>query len=140
MTGYALGGLVALHAAALSDEVDAVAAFGAFTPYRSNGGFLGNARLYDLHAVLPRLGLFQKNEASIPYDFDELLSELVAPRPTLLVTPGEDRNADVSAVDACISTAAQAWSAGALTRVSPDGPTTFGNNETALLVDWVGAL
>ena len=101
-----------------------------------DGGFAGNARLFDLHALVPRLGLFQEDPSKIPYDFDELLAE-IAPRPTLLVTPSRDRNADPEAVAACVSAASAAWPPGALATAAPDGPTTFGANETALLVEWV---
>eukprot|EP00658_Telonema_sp_P-2_P074888 TRINITY_DN6420_c0_g2_i2.p1 TRINITY_DN6420_c0_g2~~TRINITY_DN6420_c0_g2_i2.p1 ORF type:complete len:252 (-),score=48.89 TRINITY_DN6420_c0_g2_i2:155-910(-) len=76
MAGYALGGNVALHAAALDSRVAAVASFAGFTPMRSDTvdkPTLGIRRLYDLHALLPRLGLFRDDPSRIPYDFHEIL-------------------------------------------------------------------
>ena len=56
---------------------------------RATGGL---RRLFELHALLPRLGLFAARPAEGPYDYDELLAAL-APRPTLLHTPTQDRDA-----------------------------------------------
>ena len=92
---YSLGGNVALHAAALDGRVAGVAAFAAFTPFRTDSNdrpTLGLRRLYDLHAVLPRLGFFAGNESAVPYDYDELVGS-VAPKPVLLHTPQDDRDA-----------------------------------------------
>lgn len=86
MAGYSLGGNVALHTASLDDRVTHVAAFAAFTPFRTDSNdrpTLGLRRLYDLHALLPRLGLFADQPSAVPYDYDELLASL-APRPLLL--------------------------------------------------------
>ena len=69
---------------------------------RATGGL---RRLFELHALLPRLGLFAGRPAEVPYDYDELLAAL-APRPTLLHTPTQDRDAshaDVSALPWFIS-------------------------------------
>ena len=57
---------------------------------RATGGL---RRLFELHALLPRLGLFGARPAEVPYDYDELLGAL-APRPTLLHTPTQDRDAN----------------------------------------------
>ena len=57
---------------------------------RATGGL---RRLFELHALLPRLGLFRARPAEVPYDYDELLGAL-APRPTLLHTPTQDRDAN----------------------------------------------
>lgn len=64
VVGYSLGGNVALHTAALDSRIAAVASFAGFTPFRndtndrSTGGI---KRLYDLHALIPKLGLFAEN-------------------------------------------------------------------------------
>ena len=57
----------------------------------------GNWRLWGLHALQPRLGLFQGNEKNIPYDYDAVF-ELIMPRPLLLVTPKRNRFADQGAI------------------------------------------
>lgn len=95
VAGFSLGGTVALHAAALDDRIAGLATFAGFTPFRTDsldrptGGL---ARLFDLHALLPRMGYFRDNPAQVPYDYDELISS-IAPRPILLYTPQSDRDA-----------------------------------------------
>ena len=84
LAGYSLGGNVALHAAATAppSAFAAVAAFAAFTPYRTDTNDRptgGLRRLYEMHALLPRLGLFAADPREVPYDYDELLTSL-APR------------------------------------------------------------
>ena len=94
LAGYSLGGNVALHAAALDNRVTAVASFAGFTPFKTdwnNKTTGGIKRLYSFHALIPRLGIFKDKYDEIPYDYDELLSSLIAPRPILLHTPMEDR-------------------------------------------------
>jgi len=59
-----------------------VASFAGFTPFRTDSndrGTLGIRRLYDFHALLPRLGLFQNKLNEILYDYDEVIESL-APR------------------------------------------------------------
>ena len=95
VAGFALGGTVALHTAALDLEkrIAGVASFSGFTPMRTDtpgkptGGI---RRLFEMHALIPRLGLFQGDQSAIPYDYDDLL-KAIAPRPTLLYTPQSDR-------------------------------------------------
>eukprot|EP00939_MAST-03C_sp_MAST-3C-sp1_P002329 g2329.t1 len=98
LAGYSLGGSVALHAAALDNRVDRVAAFAAFTPMRTDTNdrpTLGIKRLYDLHALIPRLGLYREDPSQVPYDYDEIL-EALAPRRVLLFAPEQDRDATFS--------------------------------------------
>ncbi len=118
VAGFALGGTVALHAAALDNRIKAVASFAGFTPMRTDTSDRptgGIRRLYEMHALLPRLGLFDNGEmhnnvmASLPYDYEEVLSKAVAPRPTLLYTPQSDRDATWSDVSACVNASKIAW-------------------------------
>jgi hypothetical protein len=118
VAGFALGGTVALHAAALDSRIKAVASFAGFTPMRTDTADKptgGIRRLYEMHALLPRLGLFDNGEthnnvmASLPYDYEEVLSKAVAPRPTLLYTPQSDRDATWSDVSACVNASKAAW-------------------------------
>ena len=63
--GYSLGGMVALYATALDQRIDAVASFSGFTPLRTDNDSKstgGNRRLWEWHALQPRLGFFQGRE------------------------------------------------------------------------------
>jgi hypothetical protein len=95
-------------------------------------------RLYDLHALIPRLGLFAQRLGDIPYDYDELLGQ-IAPRPTLLYTPRGDRDATFSDVEACVNASAAAWPKGGLTRAAPDAISKMESDEARALRAWVKA-
>ena len=56
-----------------------------------------NRRLWELHALAPRLGLYDGREDELPLDYDDVL-QLLARRPCLLVTPKRDRFANHDAV------------------------------------------
>merc|ERR1711865_958090 len=92
----------------------------------SNSSTGGLARLFDLHALVPRLGLFEGREYDVPYDYDEML-ESVAPRPVLLYTPQKDRDATYVDVLACVQRASLAWqksgASDAFTHKAPDDAT-----------------
>jgi hypothetical protein len=139
LAGYSLGGNVALHAAALDPRVAGVAAISAFTPFRSDNitkATGGLRRLYEIHGVLPRLGLFLQ-ETSVPYDYDELIAAL-APRPVLLVSAELDRDATLSDVVACVSAARRAWTNPTLlNHTVTSGGTRMGEYEASLLASWV---
>jgi dienelactone hydrolase len=93
--GYTLGGMVALHTAALDPRVKSVVSVAGFTPYRTDvaaRGTGGLGRFSVERPVAPRLGLFAGKEAQVPYDYDQLLAT-VAPRPVLVVQPSMDRDA-----------------------------------------------
>ena len=145
VAGFSLGGAVALHAAALDARVAAVAAFAAFTPWRTDeeGRPTGGARrLFEMHAQLPRLGLFQDDLAAVPYEYDELIAAL-APRPTLLYTPQHDRDATYADVAACTATAAKAWSGAAasnLTVQAPDDNSRMELVQAKALTDWLAQI
>ena len=102
--GYALGGMVGLHVAALDTRVAGVASFSGFTPFRSDTADKptgGLRRLSELHALIPRIGLFVDEPSLVPYDYDELLRALGS-RPVLLYTAVGDRDATFTEVQACI--------------------------------------
>ena len=76
VAGFALGGTVALHGAALDERIKGVASFAGFTPMRTDTADKptgGIRRLYEMHALMPRLGLFRERQAAIPYDYGDLL-------------------------------------------------------------------
>ena len=134
VAGYGLGATVALHAAALDQGglFAGVAAFSGWTPLRHDVAgprSVGLRRLSEVHALMPRLGLFVGKESTVPYDYCEDVLPLVAGetgRPTLLVTPLRDREANVAEVQACVAQARLAWSAAGapdnLVSLSPDQP------------------
>jgi hypothetical protein len=99
--------------------------------------------LYEMHALLPRLGLFAADPTAVPYDYGELL-EAIAPRPTLLYTPTGDRDATFLDVRTCIEGAAKAWSkvgaADKLVHQSPEAITKMEGTETKAAVDWLKSL
>ena len=133
--GYSLGGNVALHTAAMDDRVAGAASISGFTPYRTDTNDRptgGIRRLYDLHALVPRLGLFQDDPSQVPYDYDEVL-RAVAPRPTLVYAPTGDRDATFADVDACVKAAMHAN----LTHLAPtDDRTRMEGAQTKAAVAW----
>ena len=146
MAGFALGGTVALHAAALDTRISAVASFAGFTPFRTDTADKptgGIQRLYEMHALLPRLGLFDTAalRPQIPYDYDELLKVGIAPRPTLLYTPQGDRDATFEDVSACVKGAQASWpDEQLLTWHSPATISKMEHAEAAALVAWLRGL
>ena len=140
--GYSMGGMVGLYSAALDKRITGVASFSGFTPLRTDTDTKptgGIRRLYQWHALQPKLGLFQGHEQDIPYDFDHLLA-MIAPRPCLIVSPKRDRKADFAEVFACMKRAAGAWKAKgteyALTHHMPDDVNRFQAEQQALFIDW----
>ena len=72
VAGYAVGGLVALHAAALDARISAVASLAGFTPMRTDNASRptgGLRRLAEMHALAPRLGLYIGREDQLPYEY-----------------------------------------------------------------------
>jgi dipeptidyl aminopeptidase/acylaminoacyl peptidase len=142
--GFSVGGLVGLYAAALDERLAGVASFGGFTPMRtdtaaSTGGL---RRLWQWHALAPRLGLFDGSESEIPFDYQDVLA-LVAPRPCLVYAAQRDRELDPAAVSECVDRARKAWSSrgasGALEFHSPDDIGRFQRSQHELLLRWLRA-
>ena len=142
MAGHALGGAVALHAAALDERVAAVASVAGFSPWRTDTADRptgGLRRWSEMHALAPRLGLFVGNESAVPYDFNDLL-RAVAPRPTLLFTPQRDRDANFEDVTACVREVRVAWeqhgAAAALSNPQPDDYNRLSPQAAEALLSW----
>lgn len=105
--GYAMGGDVALYAAALDPDIKGVISIAGFTPMRSNTmntGTGGLARNSKFHNLIPRLGLFVGNEGQVPYDYDELIAA-IAPRPVMVVSPTFARDANPADVRTAVEAA-----------------------------------
>ncbi len=144
--GYSLGGMVGLYSAALDDRIKSVASFSGFTPMRtdtSDKSTGGIERLWDWHALQPMLGLFDGQEGQIPYDYEDVLA-LVAPRPTLIYSPLNDRDADYDEVTACVNTARTFWQqAGAgdlLTQMSPNDINRFQSAQQQAYINWLSGI
>ena len=89
-----------MHAGAQDPRVAGIACFSGWTPLKDSSQDKapgGNWRLWGLHGLQPRLGLFQGKEEKIPYDYDAVF-ELIMPKPLLLVTPKRNRFADQGAI------------------------------------------
>lgn len=141
--GYALGGTVSLLTAALEDNVAGVAASAAFTPWRawtSDAFYEGNRGLARHYGLIPKLCLFEGQEARIPIDFAEILS-VIAPKPLLLISPSLDRHADLAAVSATVSSAKSIYEAlnalDNITHSTPKSYNRFTREQQLLLVNWV---
>src|SRR5690606_304024 len=94
VSGYALGGTVALFTAALDERIAGVAVSSAFTPLRTASDEVEGIRAYShLYGLIPRLGYFIGEEKRIPVDFVEILSS-ISPKPMLVFAPKLDRHAD----------------------------------------------
>ncbi|MEO7412401.1 MAG: alpha/beta fold hydrolase [Opitutaceae bacterium] len=105
--GYTLGGMVALHTAAVDPRVKSVVSVSGFTPMRTDTADRptgGLARFSQIRPVAPRLGLFIGREKDVPYDYDALIAA-VAPRPVLVVQTTMDRDANVADVHSAVESA-----------------------------------
>ena len=101
VVGYAMGAVVALHSSLIDQRIHSVAACAGISPFRNQTLAWqtgGNERLYDWHALLPRLGWFKGHESDVPYDYDDIFTSLKN-RPTLLYAPQYDRIVDAVALD-----------------------------------------
>ena len=132
----------ASYAGALDARVMGVASVAGFTPMRTDSadrGTGGLARLASMHALAPRLGLYVGDEASVPFDYGELLAA-IAPRPTLLYTPKRDRDATFADVAVCVDEVRPAWgTAGALRNPRPDDYSRLSPEAAAAVVEWAKA-
>jgi len=103
--GYSMGGMVALHAAALDPRIAGVISVAGFTPMRldrSDNGAAFVSRWGRWRLIEPRLGAFVGSESHIPYDYHEVLS-LIAPRPIWIISPQIDTENTFTDVQACVA-------------------------------------
>jgi dienelactone hydrolase len=142
--GYSLGGTVALYAGALDERLSGVASFSGFTPLRTDtddrptGGI---QRLWDWHALQPKLGLFSGKEETIPFDYHDVLC-LISPRPALLVTPQRDRNSTYPDIVDTIKVV-QSESRDdndKVTHLAPNEADRFQKDQHQMFIDWVDSL
>ena len=145
LLGYSSGALTAMYAGALDDRVAGVACFSGWTPLRDTSNTRatgGNRRLWELHALQPRLGLFDGRESEIPFDYDDVLG-LVLPKPCLVVTPKLDRFADSNAVAEVIDRVRLAKprvAKGLLTWLAPSDTNRFQADQHQEFINWTKTL
>jgi pimeloyl-ACP methyl ester carboxylesterase len=111
LVGYALGGAVALHAAALNARIRAVASVCGFASMRLDAhgpAIEGLGRYCRIRPLLPRLGFFCDHERRVPYDYHEVLA-LIAPRPALVFAPLLDQDWFPEDVTACYDAAREVY-------------------------------
>jgi pimeloyl-ACP methyl ester carboxylesterase len=144
LLGYSMGGMVGLYSAATDSRIKSVASFAGFTPMRTNTADKptgGLDELWQWHSLQPMLGLFDGHEAQLPYDFQDVLA-LVAPRPTLLYTPQQDRFADYADVSTCINGAKTFWQQAGygnyLTWQSPNDISRLQSAQQDAYLQWLG--
>jgi dienelactone hydrolase len=133
LLGYSAGALTAMYAGALDERIAGTACFSGWTPMRRGD----NRRLWNLHALAPRLGLYDGREDELPLDCDDVL-QLLARKPCLLVTPKRDRFADHNSVGETIRSLRAtsdtiAWHA-------PDDINRFQADQHRLFLEWVNSL
>jgi dienelactone hydrolase len=133
LLGYSVGALTAMYTAALEGQVAGTACFSGWTPMRPGT----NRHLWQLHALAPRLGLYQGRENELPLDYRDIL-QLVARRACLLVTPRRDRFADHDAVAETIRRL-QAENE-TVTWHAPDDINRFQADQHKIFLDWVRAV
>ncbi len=141
LCGFAYGGMVGLYATALDERIAGLACFSGFTPMRTDtdGKPTGGIRQYwEWHSVIPKLGLYHQKEATLPYDYEDVLG-LIAPRKCLAYAPTRDRFTDTEEVKACIHKAGLSWKdPGGLSFESPDDICRFQRDQQDVVVEWLG--
>lgn len=113
VVGYAIGGIVAMLAAALDERVAAAVSIAGLTPWRSESADSptgGLAALSHLDGWIPRLGAFIGRENETLVDVDEIIAS-VAPRPIFVIAPTHDWHADMPALARAVETARRAYAA-----------------------------
>jgi hypothetical protein len=98
--------------------------------------------LWELHALQPRLGWFDGREAEIPFDYHDVIGE-VLPKPFLIVTPKRNRFADHDAITMAMNQvylekAKQAEAM--LTWNSPDDTNRFQADQHLEFINWAKSL
>jgi len=138
--GFAFGGMVGLYAAALDERINSIASFSGFTPMRTDTDAQptgGVRRLWEWHAMIPKLGLYHQKEGSIPFDYADVLG-LIAPRKCLIYAPTRDRFTDSEDIRECLETAKPFWQDGdALTFERPNDICRFQGDQQDVLLRWL---
>jgi pimeloyl-ACP methyl ester carboxylesterase len=142
--GYSMGGMVALHTAALDPRVKGVVSIAGFTPMRTDTaekGTGGLARFSRDLPLLPRLGFFIGNESKLPYDYNELIAS-IAPRPVYVLAPQMDRDANPGEVRQAVEEAKKIYTLyNAAGKLQLDEPWDYNRLPEATqdrIIQWMG--
>ncbi|HVT90309.1 MAG TPA: alpha/beta fold hydrolase [Tepidisphaeraceae bacterium] len=143
--GYSMGGIVALHTAALDNRVKGVVSICGFTPMRTDTTDKGTGGLtrYSIDLpLLPQLGAYVGNESKLPYDYDELMAT-IAPRPVYVLQPMLDRDATPADVHAAVDRAKKVFGFyNATNKLVLDEPWDYNRLPQATqdrIIDWMKA-
>jgi len=142
LTGYNIGGTVALFTAALDERVSGVAVNCAFTPLRSGNPDIEGIKTYShLHdGLIPRLGYFFGYEKHIPVDYDAIIS-LIAPRKLLILSAKYDRHAEFDKVNETMSVVEKVYkhlnSKSDFTHLTRDDINRFSAAQKQQIINWV---
>lgn len=141
LLGYSLGGMLALHAAALDERQLQVATFCGWTPMRSDDDSQltgGIRRWWEWHGLLPKLGLFHEREKVIPYDFVDLLKS-ISDRPCLVYSATNDRQVTPSDVVAAVNEA-KMRAGGILQFHHVQDVNRFQSDQHKILLEWLARI
>lgn len=143
VTGFSLGGLVALYSAVYDERISAVASNSGFASMRRDvhgNQTEGIKRYSHLRPTIPRLGLFLGNEKRIPYDFHEILA-LIAPRPVYILAPALDQDWFFEDVEICYHEAQKIYELygkkDKLVLYSPNDFNRHSSEYQQLICDWL---
>ena len=145
LLGYSTGSIDAMYTGVLDDRIAGMACFSGWTPLRDTSKEIatgGNQRLWNLHALQPKLGWFDDREAELPFDYKDLIAEIL-PKPCLIVTPKRDRFADHDAIKKAINQVRlnnPKKADAALTWISPDGPNRFQVDQQRQFINWANSI
>ena len=141
LSGYSLGGTVALLTASLDDRIAGLAVSSAFTPLRTASEHVEGLRAYShLHGLMPRLGFFEKEPTRLPVDFPDVIAA-IAPNPILILAPQLDRHADIENIRTGLDPVRQAYQvSGAAEEITVEYPMEVNRlslEQQKKMVDWV---
>lgn len=143
LSGYSLGGEVALFSAALDERIAGVVSVAGFTPMRTNTldrGTEGLMKYSHLYGTIPQLGFFVGYENRVPVDFNEIVS-CIAPRPLLVISPTLDRDAHLEDINVCMKQVEKIYklhnASANLTFLIPDDYNRFTQDSRELVYQWL---
>jgi len=143
LCGFAMGAMVALHAAALDERIAGVVTLCGPGPFRLEGDEreTGGLRKWS-HTLmlLPRLGLFIGEEERVPYDVDDLMA-CAAPKAQLVISPKLNYEAPAEYVAQAVAGARKVYEmhgAGEeLVHLATEDHACFSTKSEGLILNWL---
>jgi dienelactone hydrolase len=141
LSGYALGGTVALFTAALQEDIAGIAVASAFTPLRTAGKEMEGIHTYShLYGLVPRWGYFIDEPDKIPVDFPEIMAA-ISPAPLMVISPEKDRHASINKVtktmDILENLSSKAYSESNVQQQIPKGFNRFDEAMQDKIISWI---